>query len=228
MPFVNIRFTRENNTAEQKAALISGVTDLLARVLGKNPATTFVIIDEVESDNWGVGGQTVTARRASASDHNGIDPVQSAITGAEEHGNQETPLDALIAFYSAFNNRNLAAMRGVWVAGDESSMDNPMGGIRRGWAEIEQGYRRLFEGAAHVYVEFHDYTIQIEGDMAIAVGRERGTCETENEILTLAIRTSRVLRREGGRWKQLHHHGSMDDPALLARYQTAFRSGATE
>lgn len=63
MPFVNIQITREGATPEQKAELIKGVTDLLVRVLNKNPATTFVIIDEVDTDNWGVAGQTVTALR---------------------------------------------------------------------------------------------------------------------------------------------------------------------
>ncbi len=63
MPFVNIQITREGATTAQKAELIQGVTDLLVRVLNKTPATTFVIIDEVETDNWGIGGQTVTALR---------------------------------------------------------------------------------------------------------------------------------------------------------------------
>lgn len=63
MPYVNIRITREQVTAEQKQQLISGVTDLLQKVLGKNPATTFVIIDEVDTDNWGIGGESVTVRR---------------------------------------------------------------------------------------------------------------------------------------------------------------------
>jgi len=63
MPYVNIKITREGTTAEQKAALIRGVTDLLRDTLGKNPATTVVVIEEVETDNWGIGGETVTARR---------------------------------------------------------------------------------------------------------------------------------------------------------------------
>jgi len=63
MPYVNIKITRENATAEQKARLIAGVTDLLQTVLGKNPATTVVVIDEVETDNWGIGGESVTVRR---------------------------------------------------------------------------------------------------------------------------------------------------------------------
>jgi 4-oxalocrotonate tautomerase len=63
MPYVNIKVTKEGVTSDQKAELIKGVTDLLAKVLGKNPATTFVVIDEVDTDNWGVGGEAVTVRR---------------------------------------------------------------------------------------------------------------------------------------------------------------------
>ena len=63
MPYVNIKITREGATSAQKAALIAGVTELLRDVLGKNPATTVVIIDEVETDNWGIGGEQVTLRR---------------------------------------------------------------------------------------------------------------------------------------------------------------------
>lgn len=63
MPYVNIRITREGATPEQKARLIQGATQLLVDVLGKNPQTTVVIIDEVDTDNWGIGGETITARR---------------------------------------------------------------------------------------------------------------------------------------------------------------------
>ena len=63
MPYVNIRITKDDVTPEKKAALIQGVTTLLRDVLGKNPATTVVVIDEVHTDNWGIGGETVTVRR---------------------------------------------------------------------------------------------------------------------------------------------------------------------
>ena len=63
MPYVNIKITREGATAEQKAELIAGVTDLLVHVLNKNPATTVVVIDEVDTDNWGIAGQSVTKLR---------------------------------------------------------------------------------------------------------------------------------------------------------------------
>lgn len=63
MPYVNIRITNEGATAEQKARLIEGVTTLLQDVLGKNPQTTVVTIDELSTDNWGIGGESVTVRR---------------------------------------------------------------------------------------------------------------------------------------------------------------------
>jgi 4-oxalocrotonate tautomerase len=63
MPYVNIKITDDGVTPQQKADLIKGVTDLLQRVLNKNPATTVVVIDEVSTDNWGIGGEQVSVRR---------------------------------------------------------------------------------------------------------------------------------------------------------------------
>ena len=65
MPLVTIRVTGGNEapTPEQKKELIRGATDLLVRVLGKNPATTTVIIDEVPPENWGIGGLDTPKRR---------------------------------------------------------------------------------------------------------------------------------------------------------------------
>ena len=64
MPYVNIKITKTGATAEQKAQLIKGATELLRRVLNKNPETTVVVIDEVDTDNWGIAGESVTARNA--------------------------------------------------------------------------------------------------------------------------------------------------------------------
>lgn len=60
MPFVNIKILRDGVTAEQKAKLIKGATDLLTEVLGKPPQATSVVIEEYDSDNWGVGGLPLT------------------------------------------------------------------------------------------------------------------------------------------------------------------------
>ena len=65
MPYVNIKITREQEpvTSTQKAALIRGVTDLLVNVINRGPSTTVVVIEEVDTDNYGVGGETITVRR---------------------------------------------------------------------------------------------------------------------------------------------------------------------
>jgi 4-oxalocrotonate tautomerase len=66
VPYVHIQITREGATPEQKSELIRGTTDLLVRVLHKHPATTFVVIEEVDTDHWGIGGETVTVLRQRA------------------------------------------------------------------------------------------------------------------------------------------------------------------
>jgi 4-oxalocrotonate tautomerase len=63
MPYVNIKITDDGVTSQQKADLIKGVTELLQKVLNKNPGTTVVVIDEVPTDNWGIAGEQVTVRR---------------------------------------------------------------------------------------------------------------------------------------------------------------------
>jgi 4-oxalocrotonate tautomerase len=66
MPYVNIKITKEGVSKEQKEKLIQGTTQLLVDVLDKNPATTFVVIDEVDTDNWGIGFDQVTELRKAA------------------------------------------------------------------------------------------------------------------------------------------------------------------
>lgn len=67
MPYVNIKITQEGATAAQKARLIQGVTELLRDTLGKNPQTTVVVIEELPTDNWGIGGESITQRRRRSS-----------------------------------------------------------------------------------------------------------------------------------------------------------------
>lgn len=143
------------------------------------------------------------------------------ITGSETIEKDTKPLNALIEFYRAFNNRDLKLINSNWINTDEASMSNPLGGVRRGWEAIQGVYSRIFSGPAEVYVEFYDYTIHQSGDMFCAVGRERGYFRMKGKQVNLAIRTSRLYRMECGKWHQVHHHGSIEDPALLAEYQSA-------
>lgn len=63
MPYILIQVTDEGVTIEQKQKIIKGATDLMVETLGKDPATTFVVIQEVNTNNWGVAGQSVTERK---------------------------------------------------------------------------------------------------------------------------------------------------------------------
>jgi hypothetical protein len=145
----------------------------------------------------------------------------SEITGDEAYVGDGGPLDALVAFYRAFNSQDLGALAANWLDGERPSMDNPVGGIRRGWPAIGEGYRRLFEGPASVRVAFHDFTVETGEGWCLFVGREQGACTIAGTSIALRIRTTRWFVRHEGRWRQLHHHGSIEEPALLADYQRA-------
>ena len=151
-------------------------------------------------------------------------PMQEAITGQEAAtglSTLSTPHQALSQFYRAFNQRDMALMAANWWHSDDIAMDNPLGGIKRGWAEIQPVYERIFSGAASVYVEYFDYTIHETEAIFYAVGRERGYFRLGSDEIELAIRTTRLFRRIDQQWKQTHHHGSIESPSLLARYQMA-------
>ncbi|MCL4159466.1 UNVERIFIED_CONTAM: hypothetical protein GTU68_050131 [Idotea baltica] len=70
MPYINVKITDENVTIDQKKAIAKGCTKVMVDVLNKNPATTFVVIDEVSTDNWGIGGEIVTEIRRQKQDEN--------------------------------------------------------------------------------------------------------------------------------------------------------------
>ena len=146
-------------------------------------------------------------------------PVQTPITGSESIIDLTLPHQALVQFYKAFNGGDFELMCRNWLQSPEIAMDNPLGGIKRGWEEIRAVYERIFQGPAKVYVEFFDYTIHLTNDIFYAVGRERGALRTGEQELSLAIRTSRIFKRVGDSWKQVHHHGSIENPELLRKYQ---------
>ena len=132
--------------------------------------------------------------------------------------NEETILSF---FYKAFNTRNIDLMEQSWLNAEEISMANPIGGIRRGWEEIKSGYDKIFNGKAKVFVEFHAYSIHKTDDMFYATGQEKGYIKVEDTELDLAIRTTRIFIQINNEWKQIHHHGSIDNPQLLKKYQEA-------
>jgi len=141
-----------------------------------------------------------------------------AITGKDENF-QDSKYQAVHEFYQAFNSRSLRLMQKNWSHSDTVCMANPIGGIRRGWKEIEEGYRKIFGSNHNVYVELYDFQFISTDQMFVINGRERGKLQSGNIELELKIRTSRIYQLEGATWKQVVHHGSMDDADLLKEYQ---------
>ncbi len=159
-------------------------------------------------------------------------PIEEPITGNEELGDLATdslsqPKQALVQFYKAFNTRDLKMIDDNFLPSDEVAIDNPLGGIRRGADEPHKMYQGIFKSPADVHVVFWDYTIDRVGDVFWAVGRERGTFLDGGAVKPLNIRTSRIFQLVDGRWRQIHHHGSIADAKLLEEFQSAVRSAKT-
>lgn len=153
-----------------------------------------------------------------------METITKPITGSENYKTRLTPYEALIEFYDAFNNGKMDLMANNWANLPSIAMDNPLGGIMRGWDNIKEVYSRLFNGSAKVYVEFYDYTIHEKKEMFYAVGRERGFFELNSSRIELEIRTSRIFERIDNQWRQVHHHGSIENPELLHKYQSAINN----
>ena len=127
---------------------------------------------------------------------------------------------ALETFYHGFNARRPDVLAAAWAGHPLVQLNNPLGGVLRGHAAIDTLYRRVLAGRAQVWVEFFDVVAYEADAVVVFAGRERGECRVGDEVLPLAIRTSRVFAySDGGGWKQVHHHGSIDDPDALRSYQ---------
>src|SRR6202171_3028883 len=150
----------------------------------------------------------------------------AVMRSAPAYGKATTPsvLPTLSGFYRAFNTRDLKMMDENFAHSDEVAIDNPLGGIRRGADEPHKMYEGVFKSPADVHVEFWDYTIHRAGDVFWAVGRERGTYLDGQTVKNLNVRTTRIFQLINGRWRQMHHHGSIEDAKLLGDYQDVVRS----
>src|SRR5258707_1166486 len=80
--------------------------------------------------------------------------VQKAVTGREQIRDESKPLAGLSRFYRALNSRDMALMQQNWDSSDAAAMDNPLGGIKRGWTEIRGVYENLFRRGKSYEFEF--------------------------------------------------------------------------
>lgn len=128
-------------------------------------------------------------------------------------------------FYYAFNQRDMEVFAQVWANHELIQLNNPLGGILRGYEPIANLYRGIFTGSASVWVELADIVEFQSEAMVVFAGRETGEFTKGDKTVSLSIRTSRIVQWLGVDigWKQTHHHGSIDDATLLAEYQRAVR-----
>ncbi len=136
----------------------------------------------------------------------------------------EGALAALETFYYSFNNKDIKTFNQIWVQDDLVQLNNPVGGILRGIHDISNLYLNIFQGRADVWVEFYDFVTYEFDNCIVFAGNERGEFIKDNQKIDLHIRTTRFFGYANGKWGQLHHHGSIDQPELLDIYQKAVKS----
>jgi SnoaL-like domain len=144
-------------------------------------------------------------------------------TRPDRHG----AVAALETFYYALSRRDLQTLAAVWSRDELAQLNNPVGGIVRSGRAVTELYRRIFTGGLALCVTFVDATTYWWDDAVVFAGREIGQYRDHDGCtVPLTIRTSRVFGYDRGaeRWLQVHHHGSIDQPAELAAFQCALRS----
>lgn len=131
-------------------------------------------------------------------------------------------LAAVESFYYGFNSGLLEVLEAVWRDDPLVQLNNPLGGILRGAEDLRALYARIFAGTARAWVELHDVVEFQAGEAVVFAGRERGEFRDGDVVVPLSIRTSRVFMYDDVQgWRQVHHHGSIDDPEALRAYQRA-------
>ena len=116
------------------------------------------------------------------------------VTAAEIQTGDGDSLDALINFHRPLDAGDLAGLTVNWRDGDMPRMDNPIGGKRRGWAAVREGYAMLFEVLRTVWLAFHDFTSQGNDDRQLFVVHEKSVCSTPATSLDRRVRTARCFR----------------------------------
>jgi ketosteroid isomerase-like protein len=149
--------------------------------------------------------------------------ARNRLAEAEQAG-RDGAVAALETFYYALNQQDLAVLTAVWTNDELVQLNNPIGGILRSRTAVAELYGKVFAGGLRVRVTFGDAVTYWRADSVVFAGRESGSYQhPEHGEVPLAIRTTRIFAYDDGRWAQVHHHGSIDDPEALATYQQAVR-----
>ncbi len=132
-------------------------------------------------------------------------------------------LACLESFYYAFNHRDIGVLSRLWLDQPQVQLNNPLGGMVSGKPAITRLYEKIFTGPADVWVTFTHIAVFETTTVITFAGEEIGEFRQSGTQLSLRIRTTRILSydEQACCWGLVHHHGSIDDPILLAQYQSA-------
>lgn len=108
------------------------------------------------------------------------------------------------AFYAAHELRDLSAMSDVWEHTDRTVCVHPGWPILRGWDQIEESWKRIFDGSGRNQFIITNLSAQVVGEMAWVVLEENLVDRGE----THALAATNVFGRRDGEWKLIAHHGS--------------------
>lgn len=137
-------------------------------------------------------------------------------------------LATLEGFYHGLNERDLSTLASVWAPVDQIQLNNPVGGISRGPEAIQALYSAVVSGRVRVQVAFCDAVGYATADSLTFAGREEGHYLIDGAEVPLSIRTTRcLLYLPDVGWRQVHHHGSIDDASALSAYQRAILGDAS-
>jgi hypothetical protein len=134
---------------------------------------------------------------------------------------------ALETFYYALNNADLKILASTWSPNPLAQLNNPLGGVLRSGEAVAELYGRIFAGNLDVQVTFTDAASYKWPGVAVFAGREVGSYrDPSGQLIPLKIRTTRIFGFDQGpgRWLQIHHHGSIEEPEALRAYQQAAAS----
>jgi hypothetical protein len=130
---------------------------------------------------------------------------------------------AIESFYHAYNSKSVEAIAQLIPPDESCTVYNPVGRTAHGHNGVVALYRSILRGPASVWVELTDVTEYGSPDDLLFVGREHGEFSRDGVTAPLSIRTTRLFHYYGAEygWRQVHHHGSIDDAEQLAAYQRA-------
>ena len=209
---------------ERKRALYRRITDELTAA-GIRSQDVFITLTENGAADWSVGdGQAqlldTDPPRLLAECATVFGPdARDRLADATDPG-RAGAYAALETFYHAFNRASLGLIRSVWLDDPLVQLNNPLGGMLRGREAVAGLYARVFAGPVKPWVRFEDIVaMALSPVTTVFAGRERGAFGN----VGLDIRTTRCFQYapSAGGWRQVHHHGSIDNPEQLRQYRDA-------